>query len=97
MQVLYPDEFNGCFASCPDPVDFRAYIQTNIYDDSNMYFTRSEGFRVVAKPAVRNMLGHIRCTMEQRNHCELANGTKNRSAAQYLLRAISMSTYPHSF
>ena len=64
-------------------MDFRAYIQTNIYDDSNMYFTRSEGFRVVAKPAVRNMLGHIRCTMEQRNHCELANGTKNRSAAQY--------------
>lgn len=83
MQVLYPDEFNGCFASCPDPVDFRAYIQTNIYEDSNMYFTQTEGFRVVAKPAVRNMLGHIRCTMEQRNHVELANGTKTRSAAQY--------------
>ncbi len=83
VQVLYPDEFNGCFASCPDPVDFRAYIQTNIYEDKNMYFTHTEGFRVIAKPAVRNMLGHIRCTMEQRNHCELANGTKNRSAAQY--------------
>ena len=83
VQVLYPDEFNGCFASCPDPVDFRAYIQTNIYEDSNMYFTQTEGFRVVAKPAVRNMLGHIRCTMEQRNHVELANGTKTRSAAQY--------------
>ena len=83
VQVKYPEEFNGCFASCPDPVDFRAYIQTNIYEDSNMYFTKTEGFRVVAKPAVRNMLGHIRCTMEQRNHCELVNGTKNRSGAQY--------------
>ena len=23
-QVFYPREFNGCFAACPDPIDFRA-------------------------------------------------------------------------
>ncbi len=25
VQVLYPDFYNGAFAACPDPIDFRAY------------------------------------------------------------------------
>lgn len=29
-QVFYPDEYNECFAACPDPVDFRAYCLVNI-------------------------------------------------------------------
>ncbi|MGH7596635.1 MAG: alpha/beta hydrolase-fold protein, partial [bacterium] len=24
-QIFYPDEYNGCWAACPDPIDFRAY------------------------------------------------------------------------
>ncbi len=24
-QVFYPDEFNGAYVACPDPIDFRAY------------------------------------------------------------------------
>ena len=39
VQVLYPDEFNGCFAACPDPIDFRAYCLTDIYNDPNCYYT----------------------------------------------------------
>ena len=38
-QVLYPDEYNGCWAACPDPVDFRAYTVVNIYEHENAYFT----------------------------------------------------------
>jgi hypothetical protein len=34
-QVFYPDEFNGCFAACPDPIDFRAYGIVNIYEHRN--------------------------------------------------------------
>ena len=30
-------------AACPDPIDFRAYCLTNIYDDENAFFTYSEG------------------------------------------------------
>ena len=25
-QVFYPDEYNGAWAACPDPIDFRAYM-----------------------------------------------------------------------
>ena len=28
----------GCFAACPDPVDFRAYGTVDIYADDNAYF-----------------------------------------------------------
>ena len=38
-QVLYPDEYNGCYAACPDPIDFRAYTVVNFYEDNNAYFT----------------------------------------------------------
>jgi hypothetical protein len=38
VQVKYPDEYNGCYAACPDPIDFRAYCQINIYEDQNAYY-----------------------------------------------------------
>ncbi len=82
-QVLYPDDFNGCFAACPDPIDFRAYCLTDIYNDPNCYYTYTNGFRKVPKPCSRNMLGQVRATLEQANHMELAIGSKTRSAGQF--------------
>ena len=38
-QVFYPDEYNGCFAACPDPIDFRAYCLVNLYEDKNAYYS----------------------------------------------------------
>ena len=38
----YPEEYNGCFAACPDPIDFSAYCLTNIYEDKNAYYYESE-------------------------------------------------------
>jgi hypothetical protein len=29
-QVFYPGEYNGCYAACPDPIDFRAYTVFNL-------------------------------------------------------------------
>lgn len=42
-QVFYPDEFNGAFAACPDPVAFTSYATVNIYEvlDFNHIFSRS--------------------------------------------------------
>ena len=28
VQVFYPDEYNGCCAACPDPIDFRAFTSS---------------------------------------------------------------------
>jgi S-formylglutathione hydrolase FrmB len=38
VQVRYPDAFNGAWAHCPDPVDFRDFQRINLYADGvNMY------------------------------------------------------------
>ena len=81
-QVFYPDEYNGCFAACPDPIDFRHYTSFNIYDDKNAYY-REGPFRKVLRPGHRNYLGHISTTVKDMNYRELALGTKSRSGDQW--------------
>jgi hypothetical protein len=82
VQMFYPDDFNGCFAACPDPVDFRAYCLVNIYKDKNAYWYDAP-FKKLPKPSHRNYLGQLQSTMEESNHLELALGTKSRSGQQW--------------
>lgn len=82
VQVNYPDEYNGCFAACPDPIDFRAYCLTNIYEDDNAYYYKSD-FNPVEVPSKRNYLGHITTTLKRANHLELVLGDKSRSGQQW--------------
>ena len=81
-QVFYPDEYNGAFAACPDPIDFRAFVSVDLYNDDNVYF--SDGpFNRLDRPERRDYLGHISVTMEDENHLELVLGTRSRSGGQY--------------
>lgn len=82
VQMFYPDEFNGCFAACPDPIDFRAYGLVDIYKDKNAYWYDSE-FKRLPRPGFRNYLGQISTTVQQWNHYELALGTHTRSGGQW--------------
>ncbi|MCB0545786.1 MAG: hypothetical protein KDC70_19820, partial [Saprospiraceae bacterium] len=77
-QVFYPDEFNGCFAACPDPIDFRAYCLVNLYEELNAYYTEGDFLRV-PKPAHRDARGHVSATMAQENHLDHVLGTRFRS------------------
>lgn len=81
-QVFYPDEYNGCFAACPDPIDFRAYCLVNIYEDENAYY-RDGPFKRIGTPAYRNYLGEVNATMRDMNHMELAIGSNSRSGGQW--------------
>ncbi|WP_411816339.1 alpha/beta hydrolase-fold protein [Hyphococcus sp. DH-69] len=82
VQVKYPDEYNGAFAACPDPIDFRQFMTVNIYEDDNAYY-REGPFTKIDRPAHRNYLGHISRTMEGENRWELVLGDKTRSGAQW--------------
>jgi len=82
VQVFYPDEYNGCFAACPDPIDFRAYTVVNIYENKNAYYLDSR-WKKTPRPGKRDYLGHISCTLEEMNHRELVLGTKSRSGQQW--------------
>ena len=82
VQMFYPDDFNGCFAACPDPIDFRAFCLVDIYKDKNAYWYDSQ-FKKLPRPAHRNYLGQIQNTMQETNHYELALGTHSRSGQQW--------------
>ena len=81
-QVLYPDEYNGAWAACPDPIDFRAYTVVNIYEDENAYVWKGP-WKTVPKPGHRDVLGHLSATLEQMNRLELVLGTNGRSGGQW--------------
>ena len=82
VQVNYPDEYNGCFAACPDPIDFRSYCLTNIYEQENAYYYASE-FKELEIPMHRNYLGQISSTIKESNHLELVLGDNSRSGGQF--------------
>jgi len=81
-QVFYPDEFNGCYAACPDPIDFRAYTVINIYEHKNAYY-QDAVWKKTPRPGTRNYLGEVATTLEQANHRELVLGTHSRSGDQW--------------
>lgn len=82
VQVMYPDEYNGCFAACPDPIDFRAYCLVDLYEYDNAYYYESE-HKQVPIPAHRDYLGAVNSYMQDSNHKELALGDKSRSGQQF--------------
>jgi hypothetical protein len=82
VQVFYPNEYNGCYAACPDPVDFHHYTTIDIYHDKNAYYPESD-FKKTARPGERDYLGHILVTVKEMNQRELALGSRTRSGDQF--------------
>ncbi|HET8734326.1 MAG TPA: hypothetical protein VFM45_11220 [Anaeromyxobacteraceae bacterium] len=81
-QIFYPDAYNGAYAACPDPVDFRHYLTIDLYADENA-FCSSGPWRSTPRPASRDYLGRTRSTVEQESRLELALGTRSRSGGQW--------------
>jgi hypothetical protein len=81
-QVFYPDDFNGAWIACPDPIDFRAYGTVNVYEDENAYYL-DDPFKRTPRPALRDWLGHVSATVEEANHWELVLGAHSRSGGQW--------------
>lgn len=82
VQMNFPDEYNGAFVACPDPVDFRAYTVVDLYADENAYW-RTGPWKRVPRPGIRDWLGHVSTTLEQLNQRELVLGTRSRSGEQW--------------
>ncbi len=82
VQMFYPDDYNGAWIACPDPIDFQHYMTVNIYQDKNAYFMPNV-FKRTPRPAQRNWLGQVSATMEENNLYELALGTHARSGDQF--------------
>ena len=82
VQVFYPNEYNGCYAACPDPVDFHHYTTIDLYNNKNAYYVESD-FRHTPRPGERDYLGHVSTLIKDLNQRELALGTRSRSGDQF--------------
>jgi hypothetical protein len=82
VQMFYPDHYNGAFIACPDPVDFRAFTNIDIYKDKNAFYIQGPHTQV-AQPDYRDYLGHTIATTQSANQYELALGDRARSGEQF--------------
>jgi hypothetical protein len=82
VQMFYPDHYNGAFIACPDPVDFRAFTNINLYEDKNAFHIQGPHAQVL-QPGFRDYLGHTIATTKSVNQYELALGSHGRSGEQY--------------
>jgi hypothetical protein len=74
LQIFYPDQFQGAWASCPDPVDFRALEVLNIYEEQNAY-ANPAGYE---RPSVRDPNGDVRVTLRDEIAVERLLGGSQR-------------------
>jgi hypothetical protein len=82
VQMFYPTHYNGAFVACPDPVDFHAYTNINLYDDKNAFYIYG-AHKQVEQPSMRDYLGHTLITTKEINQYELALGDHGRSGEQF--------------
>jgi hypothetical protein len=82
VQMMYPDEYNGCWAACPDPIDFQAYTVVNIYKHENAYHVDAK-WKQTPRPGKRNYLGELASTLEEMNRLEMVLGSHSRSGGQW--------------
>jgi hypothetical protein len=81
-QVFYPDSYNGTYAACPDPVDFHAYQNIDLYDDANA-FVRKGPFGEISIAADRKPDGSIIANASPEHRYEYVLGTHGRSTEQW--------------
>jgi hypothetical protein len=82
VQMFYPDHYNGAFIACPDPVDFHAYMTTDLYKQDNIFYLRGANKRV-EQPAMRDYLGHTLISVRDNVAYEAALGDHGRSGEQF--------------
>jgi hypothetical protein len=76
-----PDFFGGAWILQPDPIDFRNYLLTDIYDDDDA-FTMRVGELEVERPFRRTVEGQVVWTMRQVSRLEAVLGSRGRAGYQ---------------
>jgi hypothetical protein len=81
-QMFYPEHYNGAFVACPDPVDFHAFMDVDLYQQDNMFYMQGAN-KQIEQPAMRDYLGHTLISMRDNIAYEAALGDHGRSGEQF--------------
>ena len=82
LQILHPKFFNGTWSLYPDPVDFRRYQMSNVYEDDNAFEVPSGDWSKMIRPLSRNADGQVTLTMREMSQLEAVLGSNIRSGQQ---------------
>jgi len=80
-QIFYPNDYNGAFVACPDPVDFHAYMTVDLYQQPNFFYLQG-AHKQIEQPVMRNYLGQTLMTARDNAAYEAALGDHGRSGEQ---------------
>ena len=83
-QIFYPEMYNGTYTACPDPVDFHAYQNIDLYNDDNA-FVRKGDFGEMPIAADRKPDGTIIGMVGDEYRYERVLGTHTRSTEQWAI------------
>ncbi len=82
LQIQHPGFFNGVWSLYPDPVDFRRYQMSNIYEDENAFEIPGGDWSKFTRPLSRDAEGQVTLTMRQMSRLEMVLGSHSRSGQQ---------------
>lgn len=82
LQLKHPDFFGGAWVLQPDPIDFRRYQFTNIYQDTNAFALPAGQFLTTERPFRRSLEGQPVWSVRQLSLFEAVLGSKGRSGYQ---------------
>ena len=82
LQVFHPTFFNGAWVFYPDPVDFRRYQLTNIYEDDSAFEVPAGDWAKWIRPLSRTAEGQVTLTMREMSQLEAVLGSHRRSGQQ---------------
>jgi hypothetical protein len=82
LQILHPKFFNGTWSLYPDPVDFRRYQMSNVYEDDNAFEIPVGDWAKLIRPLSRNAEGQVTLTMREMCQLEEVLGSRVRSGQQ---------------
>jgi hypothetical protein len=82
LQLKHPDFFGGAWVLQPDPIDFRHYQLTNIYDDDNAFSLSTGQFTSTPRYFQRTTEGQMLFSTQQLSRYEAVLGDRGRSGGQ---------------
>ena len=84
LQLQHPDFFGGAWVLQPDPIDFRRYLLTNIYEDTNAFVIPAGRLITTERPFRRSLEGQTVYTVRQLSRFEDVLGSRGRSSYQLM-------------
>jgi enterochelin esterase-like enzyme len=82
LQVQQPDFFGGTWTFFPDPIDFRRYQLTNIYEDENAFYEPKHQWLPAERYMMRKPDGQPEVTSRDFSRLEAVLGSHGRSGQQ---------------